>query len=77
VGNVESMDVDRIKGRAQNLLKEHGDKIESSVAKAERFAKSKTTKHDDKINKVAGKIRGLIPEKPEEKGPDKPGPTPA
>jgi hypothetical protein len=66
------MDVDKFKGKAQNLLKEHGDKIESGVAKAEKFAKRKTPKHGDKIDKVAGKIRGLIPDdKPGEKGPEK------
>jgi antitoxin protein of toxin-antitoxin system len=56
------MDVNKLKGKAQNLLREHGDKIESGLTKAEKFAKSKTTKHDEKIDKVTGKIRGLIPE---------------
>jgi uncharacterized protein YjbJ (UPF0337 family) len=60
------MDVEKLKGKAQNLLREHGDKIESGVTKAEKFAKSKTAKHDGKIDKVAGKIRGLIPEDPKD-----------
>jgi hypothetical protein len=64
------MDVEKLKAKAQDLLREHGDKIESSVTKAEKFAKSKTAKHDDKIDKVAGKIRGLIPDDPKD------GPTP-
>lgn len=64
------MDVEKFKDKAQNLLREHGGKIESGVTKAEKFAKSKTTKHDDKIDKVAGKIRGIIPDDP------KGGPTP-
>lgn len=69
------MDINKIKGKAQDLLKEHGDKIETGVGKAERFAKSKTSKHDEKIDKVAGKIRGLIPEDEEKDKPSDPPPA--
>jgi hypothetical protein len=70
-------DVDKLKGKAQTFIKDHEDQIESSVAKAEKFAKSKTKnpKHDAHIDKVAGKIRGIIP--PDQKpGPQdgRPGP---
>lgn len=75
------MDIDRLKGRAQELLKEHGDKIEKGVDKAEKFAKSKTSKHDDKIDKVAGRIRKLVPDDQAQPGPApeaRPdGPTPS
>lgn len=67
------MDINKIKGKAQDLLKEHGDKIEKGVGKAEKFAKSKTSKHDDKVDKVAGKIRGLIPK--DEEDPSDPPPA--
>jgi hypothetical protein len=68
------MDVNKIKGKAQTFIKDHGEQIETGVSKAEKFAKSKSAKHDAKIDKVAGKIRGLIP--PDEKRTDgeKPGP---
>ena len=48
-------------GKAQDFLKEHHDQLEGSVTKAQKFAKSKTNRHDDKIDKMAGKIRGLLP----------------
>ena len=70
------MDVEKLKGKAQDLLREHGDKIESGVTKAEKFAKSKTAKHDDTIDKVAGRIRGLIPDDPQT-GPTPGSPPPA
>lgn len=55
------MDLNRIKGKAQDLLKEHGDKIEKGVDRAEKFAKSKSGKHEDKVDKVADRLRGMIP----------------
>lgn len=80
------MDVDKLKSKAQELqtkaqdksqqfLKDHSEQIESGVSKAEKFAKSKTPpKHTDKIDKAAGKIRGLIPH--DDKPDGQPGPTP-
>lgn len=56
------MDINRIKSKAQGFLKEHSDKIEEGVGKAEKFAKTKSPKYSDKIDKVAGRVRGLIPE---------------
>jgi hypothetical protein len=59
-------DVNKLKGKAQAFIKDHEDQIETGVSKAETFAKSKTKnpKHDAHIDKVAGKIRGLIPPDP-------------
>ena len=56
--------------RAQGLLRDNADKIEKGVGKAETFAKSRTPKHTGTIDKVAGRIRGLIP--PPEQSGDKP-----
>lgn len=72
------MDVNKLKGRAQEFLKQHEDKIEGGVGKAQQFAKSKTPKHGDKIDKVAGKLRGLIPDdgKPGDTPGQAPGQTP-
>ena len=44
------------------------------MAKAEQFAKKKTPKNEAKIDKVAGKIRGLIPADEPKKDGEKPGP---
>ena len=67
------MDVNRLKGRAQDFLKQHEGQLESGVSKAQQFAKNRTAKHGDKIDKVAGKLterlRGLTPD-------DEPAPNP-
>jgi len=74
------MDVNKLKreaqklqGKAETFLKDHHDQLESGVTKAETFAKSKakTPKRDAQINKVAGRLRDLLPsDEP------KPGPKP-
>jgi hypothetical protein len=53
----------KLTGKAETFLKDHHDQIESTVSKAETFAKSKTKnqKRDQQIDKVAGKLKGLIP----------------
>jgi hypothetical protein len=60
---------DELKNKAQDLVKEHGDKIESGVEKAGDFAKKKFG-HEDQVDKVVDKIQSAIPDRPEEK-PDK------
>lgn len=57
------IDFDNLKHKAQDLLKEHGDKVEQGVEKAGEFAKSKLG-HDETVDKVVDKIQGMIPDKP-------------
>ncbi len=73
-GYRRGMDVNKIKGKAQTFIKDHGEQIESGVSKAEKFAKSKSAKHEAKIDKVAGKIRGLIPADEKKEDGETPGP---
>lgn len=63
------IDFDDLKNKAQDLVKEHGDKIEDGVEKAGEFAKNKFG-HDDQVDKVVDKIQSAIPDRPEEQ-PDK------
>jgi hypothetical protein len=59
---------DDLKNKAQNLVKEHGDKIEQGVEKAGDLAKKKFG-HGDQVDKVVDKVQDAIPDKP---GADKP-----
>lgn len=61
------IDFDNLKKKAEDLVKEHGDQIESGVDKAADFAKGRFG-HDETVDKVAGKIKGLIPDDPEPSG---------
>jgi hypothetical protein len=51
---------DELKNKAQDLAEKHGDKIEQGVQKAGDFAKDKFG-HEDKVDKVVGKIKDNIP----------------
>jgi hypothetical protein len=67
----------KLQGKAETFLKDHHDQIESGVTKAETFAKSKTKneKRGAQIDRVAGKVREMIPSdqpKPA-KNPEAPG----
>jgi MT0933-like antitoxin protein len=55
-----SMDFDNLKNKANELLKEHGPKIEEGVEKAGEFAKSKFG-HEETVDKVVDKIQDMIP----------------
>jgi ABC-type transporter Mla subunit MlaD len=60
---------DELKNKAQDALKEHGDKIDQGLDKAADFAKSKVSGHDEKINGVAQKAKSFLdklekPDKP-------------
>ncbi len=57
------IDFDNLKNKAQDLLKEHGDKVEQGVEKAGEFAKNKLG-HDQTVDKVVDKIQDMIPDKP-------------
>lgn len=54
------IDFDNIKNKADDLLKQHGDKIEDGVGKAGEFAKRKFG-HEETVDKVVDKIHDLIP----------------
>ena len=57
------IDFDGLKKKAEDLLEEHGDKIEQGVEKAGEFAKDKFG-HDETVDKVVDKIQDMIPDKP-------------
>lgn len=65
------IDFDDLKKKAEDLVKEHGDQIESGVDKAADFAKGRFG-HDETVDKVADKIKGLIPDEPKPSG-EEPG----
>lgn len=53
---------DDLKNKAQDLVKEHGDKIEQGVEKAGEFAKNRFG-HDEKVDGVVDKIQDAIPDR--------------
>lgn len=65
---------DELKNKAQNLVNEHGDKIEQGVAKAGEFAKGKFG-HGEQIDAAVDKVKDLIPDKPQQND-DEPKPDP-
>jgi MT0933-like antitoxin protein len=54
------IDFEGLKNKAEDLVREHGDQIGSGVEKAGEFAKGKIGHHET-VDKVVGKIQGLIP----------------
>lgn len=59
------IDFNELKNKAQDLLKDHGDKIEDGVEKVGEFAKQKFG-HEDKVDSVVDKIQDMIPDKPKQ-----------
>ena len=64
-----AIDFDALRNKAQDALKEHGDKIEQGLDKAAGFAKSKVAGHDEKIDGVTQKAKSFLgkfdkPDKP-------------
>ena len=59
------IDFNELKNKAQDLVKEHGDKIEDGVEKVGEFAKKKFG-HEDKVDSVVDKIQDMIPDKPKQ-----------
>jgi hypothetical protein len=55
---------DELKNKAQDLVNEHGDKIEDGLEKAGEFAKGKFG-HEQQIDTVVDKAKDLIPDKPQ------------
>jgi hypothetical protein len=56
------IDFDGLKNKAEDLLEQHGEKIEQGVEKAGEFAKGKFG-HDETVDKVVDKIQDMIPDK--------------
>jgi hypothetical protein len=54
---------DELKNKAQDLVNQHGDKIEDGVEKAGEFAKKKFG-HEQQVDSVVDKIQDMIPDKP-------------
>jgi antitoxin protein of toxin-antitoxin system len=61
------IDFEGLKNKAEDLVEEHGDKIEQGVEKAGDFAKSKFG-HDETVDKVVDKVQDMIPDKPNQGG---------
>jgi hypothetical protein len=56
---------DELKKKAQDLVNEHGDKIEQGVEKAGEFAKGKFG-HGEQVDAAVDKVKDLIPDKPQQ-----------
>ena len=61
------IDFEGLKDKAENLVKEHGEQIESGVEKAGEFVKQKFG-HGDTVDKVVDKIQDMIPDEPRQQG---------
>lgn len=69
---VMGIDFDALKGKAEEALREHGDKIEGGLDKAGDFAKSKFAGHDEQIDGGIEKAKSFL-----DKFDDKPDTPPA
>jgi antitoxin protein of toxin-antitoxin system len=54
---------DELKNKAQDLVEQHGDKIEDGIEKAGEFAKQKFG-HEQQVDSVVDKVKDLIPDEP-------------
>jgi hypothetical protein len=54
------MDFESMKDKAEDLVKEHGDKIEDGIDKAGELAEKKFG-HEEQIEAGVDKLKGLIP----------------
>ncbi|AEA22602.1 antitoxin [Pseudonocardia benzenivorans] len=57
------MDFDALKGKAEELLNEHGDKIEAGVEKLGDVVKDKYG-HAEQVDTVVDKIKDFVPDQP-------------
>ncbi|CRK60965.1 hypothetical protein [Alloactinosynnema sp. L-07] len=57
------IDFNELKNKAEDLVEQHGDKIEQGVEKAGEFVKGKFG-HDEQVDGVVDKIQDMIPDKP-------------
>ncbi|MDQ7805900.1 antitoxin [Amycolatopsis sp. A133] len=54
------IDFEALKGKAEEALREHNDKIEEGLDKAAGFAKSKFAGHDSQIDSGVEKAKDFI-----------------
>ncbi len=54
------IDFDALKGKAEEALREHNDKIEEGLDKAADFAKSKFSGHDSQIDSGVDKAKDFL-----------------
>lgn len=54
------IDFDALKGKAEEALREHNDKIEEGLDKAADFAKSKFSGHDSQIDGGVEKAKDFL-----------------
>lgn len=54
------IDFDALKGKAEDALREHNDKIEQGLDKAADFAKSKFAGHDSQIDGGVEKAKDFL-----------------
>jgi hypothetical protein len=57
------IDFNELKNKAEDVLEQHGDKIEQGVEKVGEFAKDKFG-HGETVDKVVDKVQEMIPDKP-------------
>ncbi|HVK21464.1 MAG TPA: antitoxin [Actinokineospora sp.] len=57
------IDFNELKNKAEDLVEQHGDKIEQGVEKAGEFVKGKFG-HAEQVDGVVDKIQDMIPDKP-------------
>lgn len=58
------MDFDALKGKAEELLDEHGDKVEDGVEKLGEVVKEKFG-HAEQVDTVVEKIKDFVPDPPQ------------
>ncbi|GAY11807.1 Rv0909 family putative TA system antitoxin [Pseudonocardia sp. N23] len=56
------VDFDALKGKAEELLNEHGDKIEDGAEKLGEIVKGRFG-HEDQVDTVVDKIKDFVPDK--------------
>jgi ABC-type transporter Mla subunit MlaD len=54
------IDFEALKGKAEEALREHNDKIEEGLDKAAGFAKSKFAGHDEQIDSGVEKAKDFL-----------------
>lgn len=57
------MELNNLAGKAQELINEHGDKIEDAADKVGDFVKDKFG-HAEQVDAVVDKVKDLIPDPP-------------
>lgn len=56
------MDLDGLRNKAEDLLREHDDQVAKGVDRAEELAKQRVRGHDEQIDQAADRLRRLLPD---------------